>query len=242
MPVPVLGRTLQPMSENRCRFKDLCIDANDPGRMARFWSAALGLTGEALENGAYRLGDDVAEHTVWINPVPEVRTVKQRVHLDVNVAAVAELQGLGASLEVELPEWTLLSDPEGGELCAFTRPPDQLPRYRLLEIVVDAVDPAAIAGWWADRLGTTSKPSEDGSYCGLDPGSGLPVEWVFQAVPEPKTVKNRIHWDVLGDPDGLVGAGATTVRPRGGDIEWDVLADPEGNEFCVFPRSLGSPV
>ena len=55
----------------------------------------LGLRAEALDNGAYRLVDDVAEHTVWVNPVPEARTVKQRVHLDVAVREVAELVEIG---------------------------------------------------------------------------------------------------------------------------------------------------
>jgi hypothetical protein len=53
-------------------------------------------------------------------------------------------------------------------------------------------------------------------------------------VPEPKTVKNRMHLDVFGDPAELVAMGATLVRERGGDTGWDQLADPEGNEFCVF--------
>ena len=60
-----------------------------------------------------------------------------------------------------------------------------------------------------------------------------------QPVPEPKTVKNRIHWDVPGERAELVGAGARLLRARGDDIAWDVLADPEGNEFCVFTPGRG---
>jgi hypothetical protein len=56
---------------------------------------------------------------------------------------------------------------------------------------------------------------------------------VFDAVPEPKTVKNRVHWDLYGDVDEFTAAGATVLAelPR-----WTVMADPEGNEFCVFPE------
>ena len=59
----------------------------------------------------------------------------------------------------------------------------------------------------------------------------------LRPVPEPKTVKNRLHWDVRGDVDELIAAGARLLRARDEEISWDVLADPEGNEFCVFdPR------
>ena len=220
---------------DRCAFKDLCIDVDAPATMAAFWAGALGLTVEALDTGAYRLVDDVAEHTVWINRVPEPRSVKQRVHLDVMVAEVAELRQIGAQVVAEEPRWTVLADPEGGELCAFVRPQDRLDSYRLLEVVVDALDPEAIARWWGDRLGGVPKASDERTFWWLEPTAGLPVEWVFQKVPEPKQVKNRIHWDVLGDSTGLVGAGARMVRPRGEGLDWDLLADPEGNEFCVFP-------
>ena len=203
--------------------------------MAPFWAGALGLTAEQLDTGAYRLVDDVAEHTVWLNQVPEPRTVKQRVHLDVAVADVAELQGLGARLLSEQPDWTVLADPEGGELCAFVRPVEELGRYRLTEIVVDAREPEAIASWWGDRLGAVPEPSEDRRCWSLPPTAGLPATWVFQSVPEPKRVKNRIHWDVLGNSEGLVEVGSTLLRPAGSGRPWDVLADPEGNEYCVFP-------
>jgi Glyoxalase-like domain len=59
---------------------------------------------------------------------------------------------------------------------------------------------------------------------------------VFQSVPEPKTVKNRIHWDVWGETATFLATGATLLRGRDDEIGWDVLADPEGNEFCVFTR------
>ncbi len=62
----------------------------------------------------------------------------------------------------------------------------------------------------------------------------MPWELVFQRVPEPKTVKNRIHWDVWGATEEFLAAGARLLRAHDHEIDWDVLADPEGNEFCVF--------
>lgn len=57
---------------------------------------------------------------------------------------------------------------------------------------------------------------------------------VFTPVPEPKRVKNRVHWDVWGSRDSLLAAGASLLRARDDEIGWDILADPAGNEFCVF--------
>ena len=62
----------------------------------------------------------------------------------------------------------------------------------------------------------------------------MPFEsMLFDPVPEPKTVKNRLHWDVYGDVDELRRAGR---HPLSDQPRWTVLADPEGNEFCVFPE------
>jgi hypothetical protein len=55
--------------------------------------------------------------------------------------------------------------------------------------------------------------------------------WVLVPVPERKTVKNRVHWDVTGGVEVLVDAGASVLDVQPG---WTVLADPEGNEFCCF--------
>jgi hypothetical protein len=65
---------------------------------------------------------------------------------------------------------------------------------------------------------------------------GMPILTMdFVPVPEPKKVKNRIHWDIkVPDLDALVAIGATIVRPEGDEIDWTVMADPDGNEFCAF--------
>jgi hypothetical protein len=217
----------------RFRYKDLCLDAVDPLAVAPFWSAALGLAAEPRGSNVV-LTDDVPEHTLWLNKVPEPKTVKQRVHLDLHVGSEAELIHLGATVLDDTLPWMVLQDPEGGELCAFVRPDGQLPVYRLYELVVDAADPQALATWWGERFGVAvQRDDDDGSYW-LDDVPGMPWPLVFGAVPEPKTVKNRIHWDLWGTSADAFDAGARLIRPEDDDISWDVLADPEGNEFCVF--------
>jgi hypothetical protein len=72
-------------------------------------------------------------------------------------------------------------------------------------------------------------------------GTGLGRRLLFNRVPEPKTVKNRLHVDIhaeAGQREATVARlqeqGASFVRhvkEQGG--EWSVMTDPEGNEFCV---------
>lgn len=222
-------------------FKDLCLDATDARRLGAFWAGALGLELRAAgedSNGDYLLVGPTPQHTIWVNQVPEPKTVKNRLHLDVNVRSVDELTRLGATvLDAESFRWTVLADPEGGELCAFVRT-GEIER-RLYEIGVDCGDSAQqcheVASWWAEVLGARLVDDEEG-YSYVEQIPGAPFESLdFVPVPEPKTAKNRVHLDLLTpDVDALVEAGATVLRPRGGDIRWTVLADPGGNELCAF--------
>lgn len=115
---------------------------------------------------------------------------------------------------------------------------------RFKDLCLDANDHQALADWWCAAIGyrrrddIDGRPRRDPTWpvpIG-DPAGRGPLIWVVP-VPERKTVKNRMHLDVVGDTAALVAAGAVLVRPKGGDIEWDVLADPEGNEFCCFAPS-----
>jgi Glyoxalase-like domain len=214
-------------------WQDLCVDAVDADVLGRFWAEVLGLTFVPHDDGDAQLDGPTPEHRVWINTVPEPVTVKQRVHLDVHAGSVEDVLALGATPEdVDSFRWKILRDPEGGELCVFPR--DEVPDYRLYEIVVDCVDPRAVAQWWADVLDAPFGVDEEHGWAWLEPVPGAPFEClVFVPVGEPKTVKNRIHWDVKTDDVALLtAAGATVLQTR---ERWTVMADPEGNEFCAFP-------
>ncbi|WP_344222777.1 VOC family protein [Aeromicrobium tamlense] len=213
-------------------FKDLVIDVEDPAAFAERWGRWLHLRGETDEVGAVLRGDDPGQ-TIWINPA-EPKTVKDRVHLDIVARDLAPFEGLERLTEPGQFSWTTFLDPEGHEFCVFEggERPDGLK-----DVVVDAIDHAAIGAWWADVFGASY--SSDEEYSWVDDIPGSPTEsFDFVTVPEPKTVKNRIHWDVrlVGDAtvDDLVERGATVLLPPGDDRRWTVMADPEGNEFCVF--------
>ncbi len=226
------------------RWKDLCIDATDAHRAARFWRDLLGLEIDLHADGDAALRGVTPEQTIWINAVPEPRRVKQRVHLDVDVASVEPVLALGATMVLPASEsgfaWSALTDPEGGELCAFEREGMATsPPARLYELVVDTADAAsshAQAVWWADVWGGTAVDDERG-FSWVEDVPGLPFSSVdFIPVPEPKTVKNRIHWDITCDDIArLLERGARVVAEPTKATPWHVLADRDGNELCAFP-------
>ena len=220
-------------------FKDLCIDATDANVLGAFWAAVLDLELHQQGNGDTYLTGPTRQHTIWVNQVPEPKTVKHRMHLDVNAASIEEIERLGGTvLDADSFRWTVMADPEGGEFCVFVRE-GEITR-RLYEVVVDTADSTEdahrIAAWWAELLGSTVHDVERGfSY--VDPVPGAPYEYlVFIRVPEGKAVKNRLHLDLTTDDvDALVAAGAVLLRAQDEEIGWTVLADPDGNEFCAFP-------
>jgi hypothetical protein len=220
------------------RFTKICIDANDPLALGRFWADVIGYELEEDDRPAdQREAGFVADEQwrVWFNRVPQAKQVKNRVHLDIYTRALADLEALGATA-LPTPDgvkWTIMADPEGGEFCAFVR--DDLPSRRLHGLVVDCVDAPAQARWWYDVLG--GRFIDEGEWGTVTDLPELPdATFDFVPVPEPKTAPNRIHWDLAADSiDPLLERGATVLRAKGtDDLLWDILADPEGNEFCVF--------
>lgn len=224
-------------------FKDLCLDVNDIAVARDFWAPTLGLTVKELDasdpDGIALVGP-YPQHTIWPCVVPEPHTVKNRVHLDVVAASLEPFEHLKRLSEPGEFPWTVFADPEGNEFCVFVV--DNPGELRLKDVVVDASDPEAIALWWQSVWGGDLGSKEENDWYWIDNIPGAPVEsFDFVPVPEPKTVKNRVHWDVTladGTVNDLVAAGATVLREPDDEIRWTVMADPEGNEFCVFAQSL----
>jgi predicted enzyme related to lactoylglutathione lyase len=108
----------------------------------------------------------------------------------------------------------------------------------VIGLAIDCSDAATLAGFWSEVLGRPVNPgagAENATIDATDPASGPRL--TFHKVPEPKTVKNRLHLDLRTDQyeaeiERLTGLGATALwqmeRPA---IRWTTFADPEGNEF-----------
>jgi hypothetical protein len=106
---------------------------------------------------------------------------------------------------------------------------------------IDCADPVAVAGFWSAALGRPVNPGateENAAIDATDPASGPRL--TFHKVPEPKTIKNRLHLDLRTDQyeaekDRLIGLGATPLREfERPTFRWTTFADPEGNEFDLI--------
>ena len=118
----------------------------------------------------------------------------------------------------------------------------------VLGLSIDCADAVTLAGFWSRVLGRPVNPGADAQDAAIDatgPDGGPRL--AFHQVPEPKTVKNRLHLDLRTDQfeaegQRLTALGATAVR----DIEkpgarWTTFTDPEGNEFDLVAVAPAVP-
>jgi hypothetical protein len=135
------------------------------------------------------------------------------------------------------------------------------------QIAIDCVDPHRLAEFWAAALGYEVEDHSRQIEQLLDAGHATEADTIiidgrrawaeaaacrdtsgddrprllFQVVPEPKTVKNRVHLDIHvgadrrdAEVERLLAIGARRIGEGSqGPHSWIVLADPDGNEFCV---------
>ncbi|MFD9367379.1 VOC family protein [Streptomyces sp. NPDC060020] len=239
------------------RLVQIAMNARDDSALGRFWAEALGwgIDSEApgvtnLEPVGFVYPDPIAV-CVDVIRVPEPKTVKNRVHIDLATTSaahqtelVARLQARGATPadvgQGDVP-WTVLADPEGNEFCVLEPRSVYRDTGPMAAIVVDCVDPRAMARFWGEAMDwTVHEVTDDRAVLRSAKGVGPYLE--FLRTPDTKTVKNRIHLDLRPYPDDdqaaeaarLQSLGATLADVGQGDVPWTVLADPEGNEFCVL--------
>ena len=141
------------------KFTELAIDCADPHALARFWCSVLGYEVQGEDDDTVTIGSPLVPEgasrpgpvppTVTFARVPEGKTAKNRLHLDVNPTdreqadEVRRLLDLGArhadvgqgeaswvvlaDPEVNVPmvtpmiDWVVLADPEGNEFCVLSR-------------------------------------------------------------------------------------------------------------------------
>ena len=119
---------------DRGGIDSVVVDSNDWRRVADFWIAALGYRElEAGESGVEIVGDRDGDPMLSFVTVPEAKTVKNRVHLDVRPTGsmteeVERVTALGGTVRGYIEEggsfWTQMRDPEGNEFCILRGPDD----------------------------------------------------------------------------------------------------------------------
>jgi predicted enzyme related to lactoylglutathione lyase len=101
----------------------------------------------------------------------------------------------------------------------------------------DADDAQKVASFWAAALGRTVADGASRDRAAVSPDPAIPGSGIgFYRVPEGKTVKNRMHLDLITtdfdtEIGRLTGLGATKLNEIKNGAHWVTLADPEGNEF-----------
>jgi hypothetical protein len=112
-------------------------------------------------------------------------------------------------------------------------------------VTVDCADPGRVAAFWNEALGwggVAVAPDGSGAICGPVSG-GTYLEFV--KVPEPKTIKNRVHLGCAAGPLDALDAEIERLEALGATLAWEedfptgsgyrnvILRDVEGNEFCL---------
>jgi predicted enzyme related to lactoylglutathione lyase len=117
------------------RFHWIVIDTVDPARIAPFWCALLGVRERGWFGDDYlMLTTDGGAPPVAFQRVPEAKSVKNRLHVDLTVddldeayGQIVALGGSAVSNVLEMPggyRWRVMADPEGNEFCIVPRDDD----------------------------------------------------------------------------------------------------------------------
>ena len=243
------------------RLFSVIVDSIEPHAIGRWWAEALDwpilfdLETVLVIAPAGLTGSEGVPGLAFV-PVPEPKVTKNRVHLDLasrdaaDYAAIVErLIAAGATptdvgQKAEDP-WTVLSDPEGNEFCVLQPEDDREVEGSLIGVAMDVRDPVALADFWAAATGRTVVTHADDWVALRHPDGRMP-DLDLLKVDDPKTAKNRLHFDVAPGADDdqaaeverMIALGATRIdvgQPP--DAGFVVLADPVGNEFCILgPR------
>jgi predicted enzyme related to lactoylglutathione lyase len=241
------------------RLTSVVIDSADPPTLARWWAAALGWELSYEDDDESDVVPPAGEPGIELTftPVPEQKVLQNRIHLDLRSVSLADqddqiqqLMAAGAT-EAEIGQgdvpWAVLADPEGNEFCVLEPRPEYAKTGALAAVVVAALDPPAMARFWAAASGRSLRAdAEQTGLFDLAPEDGTGPWLEFVGTRTPHTVKNRLHLDVAGyanddqaaEVSRLMNLGALRVEVGQSQapepVSWVVLADPEDNEFCVL--------
>jgi hypothetical protein len=225
-------------------LRRVVMDSADPAALGQFWSGML--ERPITEHSAEDVKLSLCERVVLVfAAVPDRKQGKNRLHFDLastsadrQAELVKRAQMLGAA-SVDIGQgaapWVVLADPEGNEFCVLEPRDEYLTNVPVAALVIDALDPRAVATFWSHATGlpvTRSHPE----YATVRRESGFWFEFV--RVTEPKRVHNRLRLDISPVEDSDIPTETARLQAYGAvlsvrDAGSPALMDPEGNEFCV---------
>ena len=183
-------------------------------------------------------------------PVPEPKTTKNPIHLDLVSESVEHqreivdrLIALGASRidigQGDVP-WVVLADPEGNEFCVVLRGEFLADTDFIGAVVFEPANPAT-GYFWGEAIGWPVVYDQDGDVAIRAPDGRGPFI-TFGPPGVARSGKNRLHLglaphaddDQATEVDRLIALGARRIDIGQADVPWVMLADPNGNEFCVL--------
>jgi predicted enzyme related to lactoylglutathione lyase len=232
------------------RLVALCLDANEPLRLARFWAETLDWEMNEIHEEIGLVPKDGTKFQILFEPVPQRKVGQSRIHLDLATISIDDqaemverLIELGAShLDIgQRPDepHIVLADPEGNEFCVIEPGNSFVDNSGRLGSITCGGMPE-VGNFWSEALGWPLVwDQDDETAIRAADGTGPFITWGPQVAS--KTTKNRLHLDIAPDNthqeaevDRLVSLGAVRIDIGQGDVDWVVMADPEGNEFCVL--------
>ncbi|BCJ77005.1 hypothetical protein CS0771_65490 [Catellatospora sp. IY07-71] len=240
------------------RLVQVNYKARDDSALGRFWAEALGWRASTSGSGAtsaapvgFDWTDPDAPVCIDAIAVPDPETVAYRMHIDLATTSadhqrelVAHLMEIGATPadvgQGEVP-WTVLAGPEGNVFCVLEPREVYRDTGPIAAMVVDCVNPRAMARFWSAALDwTLHEVTDDFARLRSPKGTGPYLE--FLRTPGVQTVRHRAHLDLVpfrgddqaAETDRLLALGATVADAGRRGLPWRILADPEGNEFCIL--------
>jgi predicted enzyme related to lactoylglutathione lyase len=230
----------------------LCIDANDPGNLARFWAGVLGWEAEddPREGIALVPGDDTG-FRIRFRPNERPKTSQNLIHFDLTSGSLEEQQDTVARAlalggrHVDVGQSSeeahvVLGDPEGNEFCVIEPGNSFLADCGFIGAL--SCDGSQEVGYfWSKALGWPLVWDQDQETAIRSRHGGPKVTWGGPPL-MPKVGKNRLHFDLMpsgateqqAEVDRLISLGAARIDIGQGDVPWVVMADPDGNQFCLL--------
>ncbi|MFE3172538.1 VOC family protein [Amycolatopsis sp. NPDC059090] len=232
------------------RLVNLAIAAEEPARLARFWSELLGwhTTAESPDEvTVHPSPGDGCDLTLVFVPASRPKTTKNRLHPDLSSTSaqnqretVARAVSLGAR-PIDIGQhnvpWIVLADPEDNEFCVLEPRQEYANSGALAAIVVDAEDPARLARFWSP-LTAWPITAEEPAITTLSNPSGRGPTLEFLRAKTPKHGKNRLHLELAPARDDDSAAETRRLQAAGAHLVGQTdFTDPEDNEFRLLaPR------